>query len=644
MADRFGGIPVGQAAGGDKDRFGGVRVAAPAPARRMMVQPDLGFVPALGPILRAVGYDGQPRQMEEGYEPSSVPILDPISTFANRAVEAVPIIGKPIADFGRSVEERLYGEDPGTRQQIEDANAAQYPVAAVSGDGTGTVAPFMLAGGTTLGARLLGMTGSLPARAGFGAATAGGTTFVDSLARGEGMDEALNKTKWAAGLGVAFPVAERLAGIVVRAATGNALKPAESAIASAIEADGIDVKMLAAKVQQVGPEAILADLGPNMQRLAGAVASLPGMGQKIVRDALAGRAAGTNARITTDVDSILGRTAVPSELDAGLKLQQDALGPEYRAAFDKARAVDTSDLATTLESEIVNLRGDAQKALKQVRGMLDIEGAAGTLDPNPYTLFQTRQAIDGMLETEVNSKVIAALTRTRKEVDGILTKAVPGIKNVDEKFAELAKQREALTQGQQLLDSGRTAMRPEELDTLWGSASGGVQLRLSQGARAEIDRIIGTTANNLTALKSALKGDGSWNRDRLRTLFGRPKADKLLDVLEREKLFDATNRIVTQNSETAARTAMQREVEHVDPQVTNTTLTGLLLAGGQKVANLGARIRRAGTNAEIADMLVGNSIGGDRYQAVVDALLSRRARSIAAPASVAMVANALAGQ
>lgn len=612
---------------------------------KMTVQPDLGYLPAVGPLLRAIGYDGQPREAAPGYEPSSVPILDPLSTFANRAVEAVPVIGKPIADFGRGIEEKLYGEQPGTRQKIENANAAQFPVAAAAGDITGTVAPFAGAGAFSMGARLLGMTGSTMARVGAGSVSAGTIEFLDSLSRGEDLGKAGTDAMWATGLGGAFPIVQKVAGMVVKAVTGKALEPAEAALAKALEADGIKLEDIAQKMEQLGPEAVLADLGPNLQRLTGSLASLPGPAQKLVRQALGLRADGINRRVQTDADAILGPAKSPATVEAELKAGKKALSPEYTNALANADSGDLSGVAANIEDAILQEKGAARNALEQVRDMMNFTAPAADglpaqtiLDPNPSGWLKTRQAIDGMLEGQTDGNVVRVLTDARRQIDEALAAHVPGIKAVDAKYAELAKQGEAFEMGQKALDSGRTAMWPQELADKIASATGGQQQRLSEGARSEIERIIGTTTNNLNALKTALKGEGSWNRERLASLFGPEKADRLLAVLEREKTFDATNRIVTQNSETAARTAMQREVEHTAPQLSGTTLTGLFMSGGQKLANAGAHFRRSGTNAQIAEALMGRGQFSDaRYKAITDALMERGKKSALSPAAVSQL-------
>lgn len=180
----------------------------------LIMQPDLGFLPGpFGPIARAIGYDGVPRPKEEGYEPSSVPVLDPLSTLANHAVEAVPVIGKPIADLGRATEEKVYGEQPGTRTKIEAGNDAQYPNAAIGGDIAGTVLPLAGLGSTTLGGRLLGMRGGLAARmlggAGSGAVLAGGDAYVRN---GGDVQGALRDAGVGALVGGALPLASKAVG------------------------------------------------------------------------------------------------------------------------------------------------------------------------------------------------------------------------------------------------------------------------------------------------------------------------------------------------------------------------------------------------------------------------------------------------
>jgi hypothetical protein len=547
-------------------------------------------------------------------------------------------------DLGKAYEENL----DFVRGNVE-ADRAKNGLAALGGDIVGAAIPLSAVGATQLGGQMLGMTGSMPARIGFGGISGAGVSAVDTLGRGGSVEDAINSAKLGFGVGAGLPIIGALGKKAIAAATGKAFDPAEAALARAVDSDRIPVADIPARLQALGPEAVLADLGPNLQRQAGALASLPGEAQSMVRQALMDRAAGTNGRIIADTDTILGPAPIPSREAAAIQVNQRTLGPEYEAVFmNKALSpdfeFDPAVVGNAIDTAISETVGHTQRRLAEVRNMLT-DPATGTYTTNPNLVFAARNELDGLIATEANPTTLGRLTAARQALDGDLGAQVAGLKGVDARYAELARQAEALTSGQQLLDSGRTAMRPAELETAMQEGAlpqgqmvgpSAVPFRMSQGARAEIERIIGTTANDLNALKTALKGDGSWNRERLATLFGQDRADALLQVLERERTFDATNRIVTQNSETAARTAAQTEFSPGTTQfVRDMTVPGMIGVGLQKLANVGARTRRASTNAAVAEALMGRQLDPAMQMAVARALAQRQKPALMAPAALA---------
>ena len=404
----------------------------------------------------------------------------------------------------------------------------------------------------------------------------------------------------------------------------------------AMENDGIDPATVRQRLDEMGPEAMVADLGPNLQQQAGGLASMPGEAQQIVRSAMADRDAGAGGRIRSALDDTLGPAQVPSDITTAIRDNQKALGPAYESVFQGAKAVDTQPIADALDSASVNLRGEAQTAVKSVRKMLDIVGT-DTLDPNPKTLFQTRQAIDGMLNGATDGNVRRVLSEARSQVDDALAQAVPDIKGVDAQFAELARQRDAVERGQTVLDSGRTAPRPTELaqEVQQGALPQGLQvgpsavpLRLSQGARAEIERIVGTNANDRVALQRIIKGEGDWNRERLASLFGQDKTDRIIGVLDAEKIFADTSNTVTRNSLTASRIAAQNDLGN--PAGNGFGIREGYMAGGvlgtarsaavkgvEKVVNSLVGGRNMARNRELAEAITSGS-----QSQVVDALMS----------------------
>lgn len=337
-------------------------------------------------------------------------------------------------------------------------------------------------------------------------------------------------------------------------------------LARAVRDDDLSAAAIGKSLDDLGPGGMVMDLGPNLQRQGGALAATPGSAQKTVRDAVTARADATKVRVGKQLDDTLGPSPIPSRVITETYDNMDALSPQYEAALAGAKPVDTRALAGDLDDMIRRYRGDAQTELKAVRAMLD-DPATGALDTSAETLLRVRQAIDGRMKSMEDASVINAVTPIRQRVDGILQSNVPGIKAVDAKAQDILRQRKAIKQGQEILDSGRDAPRPVEVDEMMnpvpaGNMIGpsGVPFRLSQGARAEIDRIVGTNYSDVTALKKLLKGEGSWNRDRLVSVFGQRKADKIFDIVENELKFAKTRAIVDQNSESAARIAAMQEV------------------------------------------------------------------------------------
>lgn len=617
------------------------KAAAMAQVGKLQVQPNLSGMPGFGPLLAAVGYDGMPRPTEGEYAPSMIPALDPVNAFATKAIENIPVVGPALDRFGNQVDagfaSALEGKQvtPEDRAAINQADQGQYPVAAAAGAVTGTVGPFMAAGATNLGAKMLGLTGPLWSRMAAGAGSGGVISYLDSVARGDSQGEAGLKTAIGAMTGGTFPMAERGVAAVIQALAKTGAPKSAQVVARGLERDKIDPAAIVAKLREIGPEAVLADLGPNMTRQAGALASLPGEAQTLVRDALVARNAGANSRIQQSVDQALGPAPIPAQVNAEIKSLQRALEPEYRAALSGAKAVDATPIANELDAFVVNSRGEAQSVAKQVRQMLNVTGTA-ELDPNPATLLEVRKAIDGMFDTVQDGNARRVLSQTRKAVDAMLAAAAPGIKEVDAKYATLAQQREAFEQGQTALDSGRTSMRPQELADAAQNTAPEIFAYMSKGARADIDRVIGTTANNITALKTALKGDGSWNRDRLVTLFGADKADRLLGILEREAAYQRTFNAVTQNSETAARVAAQKDVSPTQFGERPTNVLDLAMRIPQAALNAGARARSDSVNKQIAEALMSQP-----KPEMIDQLLVARAmanrKGLIAPGSTGML-------
>lgn len=365
-------------------------------------------------------------------------------------------------------------------------------------------------------------------------------------------------------LGGAIPAIAGGVNRIRRGATGRA----DTMIREGLEQDGRTSQTALSALDEMGPDAMPMDLGGNVRGTAEGLHSIPGRPRTMIGDALYTRDRGSNARINRTVDAALGPAPLPSQVQAANKQSAQAISPQYEASLKGARAVNTAPLAESLEQVAVAERGPAQKAALAVRKMLNVYGA-DAVDPNPKTLLSTRNAIDGLLSNEADPNVIRVLTAARQSVDDELARKVPGLKQVDAQRRELFRQSDGFDEGQSIFAQGKTAQRPQEFADTFSKAGlpegqfigpSGKAFTMRQGARAEIDRIIGTNADDKAALRRLIKSDGDWNRQKLATLFGEDKADAVMRVVDNEYTFAQTKNAVTGGSPTAPRAERIRQL------------------------------------------------------------------------------------
>jgi hypothetical protein len=91
----------------------------------------------------------------------------------------------------------------------------------------------------------------------------------------------------------------------------------------------------------------------------------------------------------------------------------------------------------------------------------------------------------------------------------------------------LAKRAEAVKLGTQYLGSGKTTPSPERFTAAFDPIDHGAKIALAKGSRGEIERIVGTKANDLQAMRGELQGEGGWNAAKLATVHGQADRPRL---------------------------------------------------------------------------------------------------------------------
>jgi hypothetical protein len=580
-----------------------------------------------------------------------------LHALSGSVLEGLPIVGPSVregaqklgAKWDTTIEGTTYEDALKRRQGAFDKSVQQNPATSVAGNVAGGVAgmlPFVGAFPAAFGAgsgSILGRTAASTVSGGIlggadAAARSGGDMEKTGLGAGigAGLGFVAPATGQAVGRGLAAGLDKMMGLSKPGGAASDLSRPAaQYALDSFTPANVTNMRR---ELGELGPQAMLADVSPEWMGIARGGASRPGARDAIVNPLLA-RNETKNARLGADINSSLGPAPVPSQIDEGITAGQNALAPEYQRVLQNARAVNTEPLANRLDGIAANLRGPEARAVREVRTMLDIPGAPGNLDPHPRALLSTRQAIDGLLSNEANPSVTRQLTLARREVDAELARAAPGIKDVDAYYQELARQREGLGLGGSVLDSGKTAPRPQELAQAFqqgaipeGNLVGpsATPRRIQQGARAEIDRVVGQNANDPAAMQRLVKSEGDWNRDKLRTLFGNDRADQALGAIDRETRFAQTGNRVTAGSDTAMANRFGNFLDETAKPPTvplGMGVTGAVVGGAQRglrkiLGNDGDR-----TAARFADELgrVAVAQGGER-DALINSLLDAATR------------------
>lgn len=388
------------------------------------------------------------------------------------------------------------------------------------------------------------------------------------------------------------------------------------AVATSIDQSGMKASEVNDALAALGPEARLGDLSPSLQGRMASVANIPGRGADKIMRALMERNKGANVRIKDSITDTLGPEPIPGRVAEAIANEKKLISPEYQEVFrQKALSddpfVDAQPIIDTITDTIPAVVGKTRTKLESVLDMLK-DPNTGKPVQDPQIIFAVRQELDGMIGAETNTNTARILGDLRATIDMDLGTNVPGLKSVDAKWAEQAKQAEGFDYGKTVLRNGENPVHPQDFADKMGKYSNdtGVPVRIQEGMHADIRKIVGTTANNRIAMKQILKGEGSWNREKLETAFGKEKADQLVALFDREAVLQETENLVFGGSKTARLAAGMEGLtkdaskKSVIKALLNTDFADAMIAAGDKLT-LGAMggVREARLN-KIAEALL----------------------------------------
>ena len=462
----------------------------------------------------------------------------------------------------------------------------KYPIAHIGGSLAGGVGSGL---GLARGGLAFSRTGaSIPQRLGMGAAE--GAAFGAAQGAGQTYSGNLPDYVQNALIGTGLGAVGGAAGEAIGAGAGSlygsirdrahGIFPEPVLRAGRADAQGLE------HLPRLGPDAMLPDAGPSMQATAQQAALGIGPNRSSIVNALVERDRGTVGRLQTDVEAALGPAPRPSQVAEGIDAGRRQINTEYDPVL-RGRAIEPGE-ANRVMGRLNELALTTRENLDEVVGALTVPGH-NLPDLSPQAWLAARQRVDSMIEAASNPMNpnryrASVLTNVRRMIDDELAANVPGIKAVDAKFAANRAEQEALERGGTVLDTGKQALHPEDLRDLMrvdaapqGMAPAGppaANVRLRQGVRADIDRRVGTKANDLTELERTMGTPQDWNAQKLAQVFGEQPTQAVRDSIERNRVFRETYQRIAQGSDTAQRQAAAKTADIAAPQMPIRNIAG----------------------------------------------------------------------
>lgn len=587
----------------------------------------------------ALAAGSQASQKFAGYQPSNGPSLgDRAMSFGQGVIEGVPIAGPWLADRRVDLDATI-AQLPGgmTPEQVRQGAAERKAYLEqhagnerLAGNVAGAVLPLAVAGvaGPAIVGRALGMTGGLGSQVMFGGLSSGSISGVDTLARGGSPEEALKSGAMGVGVGGAAPLVFKGLGAGWNAITRQGVPKGAANVAAAMADDGIAPTGVSRALAQMGPEATLMDLGPNLQSLAGGLASVRGPAQKALRDTVEARAAGGPTRMAADIAKTLG-----SGPELG-QLTESIIAAQKAAADPLYSAVRNVPVPMAGNIKLITSTPLGSRALKEGMEMAANDGVPmGTLTIG--VLDYTKQALDD-IATAARRAGQNNAARQAGDMARVLAaegdKVAPGYQAAREAFAGPAAVLEAIETGR---GTFKGDMSPAELQRTMASLTASEKDAFLQGAQTAVADMLGNSANDVASVRALLRKP--YNEAKMRALIGNDATDELLRAVDRELMFGQTANAVAKNSESARRMNAQGMVNpdggaDLGPQGT----IGLVFSA---INAARAKLRAAlqpGVNQQSADLLTSGAPTPQQMQMLTRAQQPPRALPIA-PASVPLL-------
>lgn len=360
--------------------------------------------------------------------------------------------------------------------------------------------------------------------------------------------------------GTAFPAAAEGVGMLVAKAADKIQGPVSGAARRMLRALGRDNMTpddAAARLQELGPDATLADIGPNMRGLAEASATQPGKSLTAAENLVSSRASGRSERL---VQAALDAAGV-AHVDEAIAKRATMAKPLYEAAFAPQEGTVTTG-SKQITSPILDrlldqpeLKAGIRQGMESLRRQYAVTGEE--IAPADYALVRNAQ---GQFERQ-GKPTLRLLDAAKRGLDLMLQSGGKDIRNdktglLTQKGHEIDAMRRTLVN--QLDDlSPKDPVSGESTYKMAREAWGGPSQTIE--ALSQVQKVA-DTARDGSDITGRLFGSKA-ARDKLKGLFADDETmAEFAKKVSNERTMADTERKLTGNSRTQYRNAAQADL------------------------------------------------------------------------------------
>jgi hypothetical protein len=369
----------------------------------------------------------------------------------------------------------------------------------------------------------------------------------------------------------------------VRMMLRGADEKAASVLIERLAQSGMTPDDAAAKIQEMGPEAMLADVSPNMQVATGGTAVADPAAQQTIATRLAVRREGAPQRVSNLLDQSFGPYKGPQMIADEIKSARAPAGPAYELA--KTHVVDPEPALGKID-ELLKTYGPGSDIGQSLQGFKNqLLDGKGNVIGQGNIVHGIREQLDDAISGAYNSgagKKAGRLKEVRDEIDKVLKSQIPGFKEADQLWSETAKLEKAYQYGQRDLLTKK--VYPDQSAKTLEKMSDPEFEAARQGVRAKLAMDFSGAAKNPTVgVERAL--NASMNDQKVPQLIGQGRTQALSKGLDTEATFIETSALGEPSR--GSRTAVLDSSKEMWGNSSKPSMMGDMLAGTAAGATVG---------------------------------------------------------